>query len=177
MGSMLDASEMRILPSTAADATAIQSVAQQAWEATYRDLIPSAARAEYLRRAYDTAWLERVHARDDVRGFIAWHGPQPAGFAMLSLGSPAEDPPGAVLRSLYLLPEFQKHGYGRKLLDAVREAARASGAPFLWVAVHERLSTARGWYEAQGFIYDGPAENVIGGARIGQAVYRLPLAP
>ncbi len=172
---MMNEPAMQIKASTAADAAAIQAVARAAWDATYRDLIPAEARAEYLRRAYDPGWLAQLHARDNVRGFIVWRGAQAVGFAMLSLGSPEEDPPGAVLRSLYLLPEAQKLGYGRKLLEAAREAARASGAPFLWVAVHSGLSAARRWYEQQGFIYDGPADTQIGGANVNQAVYRMPL--
>ncbi len=168
---------IRIEPSTRADAADIQAVARQAWEITYRDLIPAASRDTFLRQAYDLDFLQRLHARDDVRGFIARRGPQPVGFAMLSLGSPADDPPGAVLRSLYLLPEVQHFGCGRRLLQEVCAAARASGAPFLWVAVHSDLSAARTWYERQGFVYDGPAEILIGDAKIAEAVYRLPLGP
>jgi GNAT superfamily N-acetyltransferase len=164
-----------IRPSTAADAEAIQSVAAAAWEATYRDLVPEASRREYLAKAYDLDWLRRCHQRSDLRGFLLELAGAPAGFAMLSLGDPAEDPPGAVLRSLYLLPDAQKLGQGRQLLAAVIAAARSAGSPWLWVAVHAELAAARRWYEKQGFVYDGPAETTMGQVKVKMAVYRLAL--
>ncbi len=166
-----------IRTTTGADAEAIQAVAMRAWESTYRDLVPEPSRREYLAKAYDLDWLRQCHQRPDLRGFLLEQDGQPAGFAMLSLGDPAEDPPGAVLRSLYLLPQTQQQGQGRKMLEAVIAAARSAGAPWLWVAVHAELKAARVWYEKQGFAYDGPAETTMGHEKVKMAVYRLPLRP
>lgn len=162
--------------SSPTDAAAIQEIARASWRATYAGLIGDAAREEYVERAYGAEWLIRLHARSDVRGFLALEQARPVGFAMLSLGSPADDPPGAVLRSLYLRPDLKGKGHGKRLLDAVKQAAIAAGEPCLWVAVHTALAAARQWYEAQGFVYDGPASTSIGGEKIQQAVYcmRLP---
>ncbi len=166
-----------IRTTTGADAEAIQAVAMRAWESTYRDLVPEPSRRQYLAKAYDLDWLRQCHQRPDLRGFLLEQDGQPAGFAMLSLGDPAEDPHGAVLRSLYLLPQAQQQGQGRKMLEAVIAAARSAGAPWLWVAVHAELKAARVWYEKQGFAYDGPAETTMGHEKVKMAVYRLPLRP
>ena len=163
--------------STAADADAIQAIARAAWRATYGGLIGEEARERYIERAYGTAWLAELHARGDVRGFLALEGGKAVGFAMLSLGSPADDPPGAVLRSLYLQPNCQGKGHGARLLAAVRQAAQEVGEPCLWVAVHEQLAAARSWYEAHGFVYGGPASTTVDVEKITRAVYRLPLEP
>lgn len=164
-----------IRATTGADAEAIQAVAMRAWENTYRDLVPEVSRREYLAQAYSVDWLRQCHQRPDLRGFLLELDGQAAGFAMLSLGDPAEDPPGAVLRSLYLLPQAQQQGEGRKMLEAVIAAAHAAGAPWLWVAVHAELKAARTWYEKQGFAYDGPAETTLGHEKVKMAVYRLPV--
>ncbi len=166
-----------IRPSTAEDSAAIEQLARDAWIATYQGLIPPASRDEHLRRAYNADWLRKLHARPEVRGFLALEGQRPVGFAMMSLGTPADDPPGAVLRSLYLLPETQSKGYGQHLLAAVVGAAREAGIPILWVAVHEGLTAARRWYEKQGFVYDGPADTTIGQERVRQAVYKMNVSP
>lgn len=165
-----------VAPSTAADAEAIRAIAGAAWRATYAGLISPEACDRYVERAYGIQWLAELHGRGDVRGFLAREQGRAVGFAMLSLGSPADDPPGAVLRSLYLDPACQGRGLGARLLETVRQAAEAAGEPCLWVAVHEDLAAARRWYEAHGFVYDGPASSSIGGEKIQQAVYRLPLA-
>jgi len=167
--------QCHVRPSGATDIPTIQAIARQSWDATYRDLLPEAARREYLAKAYDTAWLGKLHARPDLRGFLALEDDRPAGFAMMSLGAPDQDPPGAVLRSLYLAPATQGKGHGTRLLEAVKQAAREAGNPLLWVAVHVDLTAARAWYEKQGFVYDGPASAMIGSERIRQAVYKLPL--
>ena len=164
-----------IRPSTPADIPDIQTIARDSWRATYGDLISADSQNEYLSKAYGSEWLTKLHARPDVRGFIATEGDRPVGFSLVSVGTPADDPPGAVLRSFYLRPGYQGKGYGRALLDAVKSAAGAAGAPFLWVAVHTELAGARKWYEQHGFIYDGPAEATIGRQRIPQAVYKMPL--
>lgn len=168
-----DLAEVR--PSRASDAGVIQEIARESWRATYDGLIAAAAREQHLERAYDPKWVAQVHARGDVRGFLALEGGRAVGFAMLSLGSPAEDPPGAVLRSLYLRPTLRGRGHGKRLLEAVKSAAEGAGEPCLWVAVHADLAAARRWYEARGFVYDGPASTTVGGEKIQQAVYRLAL--
>jgi GNAT superfamily N-acetyltransferase len=166
-----------VRPSTPTDIQVIQAIAHKSWEETYRSLISEESRREYLAKAYATEWLNKLHTRADVRGFLAYEDGRAVGFAMMSLGSPADDPPGAVLRSLYMLPDAQSKGHGRRLLDAVRAAAIERGIPWLWVAVHEQLKPAREWYERQGFVYDGPAEVTIGHDRIREAVYRMELRP
>jgi GNAT superfamily N-acetyltransferase len=164
-----------IRPSTTDDIPAIQQIAHSSWDETYRGLISEESRRDYLKKAYATEWLSKLHSRQDVRGFLALEDGRPVGFAMMSLGSPADDPPGAVLRSLYMLPNAQSKGHGARLLDAVKAAAVERGIPWLWVAVNEKLTPAREWYERHGFVYDGPAEVTIGHDRIREAVYKMPL--
>ena len=174
MASQTDSAVRR---STAADIPEIQRIARDSWAKTYAGLISPSSQAEYIEKAYSTAWLTKLHDRPDVRGFLALEGGHPVGFAMMSLGSPADDPPGAVLRSLYLHPETEGKGHGKRLLEAVKAAARERGIPILWVAVHVDLADARKFYERNGFVYDGPAEVTIGSERIKEAVYRLPIEP
>jgi GNAT superfamily N-acetyltransferase len=142
---------------------------------TYGALIPTDLQLDYLNKAYNSDRLEKLAQRPDIKAFVALDGDQAVGFALVSLGSPADDPPGAVLRSFYLKPAAQGRGHGRALLQAVKQAARENGAPLLWVAVHQDLKGAREWYERHGFEYDGPAESNIGPQKIRQAVYRMPI--
>lgn len=174
---MASLTDSDVRPSTVEDIPEIQRIARDSWAKTYAGLISPSSQAEYLDKAYSTEWLTKLHHRPDVRGFVAMEADHPVGFAMMSLGSPADDPPGAVLRSLYLHPDTQGKGHGSSLLEAVKSAAREQGVPILWVAVHVDLADARRFYERSGFVYDGPAEVTIGSDRVRQAVYRLPLPP
>jgi putative acetyltransferase len=60
---------------------------------------------------------------------------------------------GSKMESLFLAPEFQRRGAGRRL---VRHAQARHGE--LTVDVNEQNSAARGFYEACGFVVEGRSE-------------------
>jgi putative acetyltransferase len=60
---------------------------------------------------------------------------------------------GSKMESLFLAPEFQRRGAGRRL---VRHAQALHGA--LTVDVNEQNAAARGFYEACGFVVEGRSE-------------------
>ena len=60
---------------------------------------------------------------------------------------------GSKMESLFLAPEFQRQGAGRRL---VRHAQQLHGE--LTVDVNEQNTAARGFYEACGFVVEGRSE-------------------
>lgn len=126
-----------------ADMAAVRHVAQVTWAHTYQGIIPEPVQAEFLRRAYADAALERRMRRDVF--LVAERARTIVGFADFY---PVE--PGlAELAAIYVLPEAQSAGAGSQLL--------ATGLRALPQVRRIRLDverdnlTGRRFYAARGF--------------------------
>jgi len=122
-----------------------------AWRATYRGLIP----AEYLdgmRVDASTALWDKVLAAgaNSASVFVATHGDEVAGFAAGSMLAEPRFGLDAELTAVYLRPEFQRVGIGRRLIAAVVDAQRAHGATGMIVWVIAGNKPARTFYESLG---------------------------
>lgn len=75
----------------------------------------------------------------------------------------------AELANLAVVPARQRHGVGRRLLDAVLAAVQREGAVEIWLEVRPSNAAARALYERAGFTevglrrryYDRPVEDAI----------------
>lgn len=72
-----------------------------------------------------------------VAGYAAWRD---------------ESPGVAYLEELEVKPELQRHGIGEKLLDAVREEARALSLPILLTRAWKKAAAGRALLEKAGFV-------------------------
>jgi GNAT superfamily N-acetyltransferase len=83
--------------------------------------------------------------------WLAWHGALPVGCAALR---PESGPPAdraGELKRLYVRPDWQGTGLGRRLLDTVIAGARARGYARLRLDTLHRFAAANRLYEAAGF--------------------------
>ncbi len=53
--------------------------------------------------------------------------------------------------SLYILPDYQGHGLGKKLLGLAYEKAKELGFDRVWLGVMEKNTKTLEWYRSQGF--------------------------
>ncbi len=156
---------MRIRRGTKADAAAIGRVHVETWQAAYAGLLPDSLLAA-MSDVRQSAWWSRLLADPgEARGvFVA--DDEEMGVVGFGSCGPVRDPPegldGREIRvgevyTLYVEPDFQNQGLGRRLLDALFRQLRADGC-----------DTAVLWMLADNpsrFFYEG-----LGGERIGQRV-------
>ena len=137
-----------IRPATVADIPTIHRLAEAAWWPAYRGIISDEQIRYMLDRMYSTEALEAQLCIDGHRFLLARHGGRYAGFAAYGL----RDPRSRVFRlhKLYVRPDFQGAGLGRKLIRAVEEGARALGASRLELNVN-RANPALHFYERCGY--------------------------
>lgn len=101
-----------------------------------------------------------------AEALVAELGGTPVGFALLGYQTLQRDygpwrrPTAARLNAIAVAPEREGRGIGRRLLVAVEEAARASGAVSIWLMTAESNRRARSLFGSGGY----------------QAVLRLPRA-
>ena len=128
-----------------ADAEALARLHERCWRISYAGLVDPA-------RVVGRPWDERVAQwRGFCRGeslpmWIAEQDGTPAGFVAYA---PAE------VVALYVDPDRQRAGHGARLLEAACASMREGGATgaVLWTLRDNPAS--RGFYEAQGWRFDG----------------------
>ncbi|MFZ5783688.1 MAG: GNAT family N-acetyltransferase [Pseudomonadota bacterium] len=147
------------------DAAAIGRVHVETWQATYAGLLPDSLLAS-MSDVRQSAWWSRLLADpQEARGvFVA--DDQEMGVIGFGSCGPVRDPPedldGTEVRvgevyTLYVEPDFQNRGLGRRLLDAMFRQLRADGCDtaVLWMLADNPTR----------FFYEG-----MGGRRVGQRI-------
>ena len=127
------------------DITTIQEIAQQTWPSTYGRIITKAQIEYMLELMYSNETLEKqwFHGHSFLMAEVA---DKPVGYASFRVIE------GKVykLDKLYVLPEAQKLGVGKKLLQEVIARIVAVGGRELQLQVN-RKNKAVSFYEKMGF--------------------------
>lgn len=134
-------------PASACDARLWAETRQRAWSATYRGIYPDSWIDQY-----DYAGKEQFDAGrladPNIFSFLVMDGETCAGY--FSYGPVAA---GAFyLRSLYLLPEYQGRGLGRRIFAHLRAACFRLGYPGFYCHCNAHNTPARGFYAHMGGI-------------------------
>lgn len=137
-----------IRPATPADIPVLQRLAELTWWATYRAIIPDEQIEYMLDLMYSPEALEAQMLVLGHRFLLARHGGRFAGFASYGL----RDVRSSVFRlhKLYVRPDCQGAGLGHKLIRAVEEDARRSGARRVELNVN-RANPAQHFYHRHGY--------------------------
>jgi len=136
--------------------------------------------AEVLSRERFDDYL--ADARREV--FLAEEEGEPAGYAMLVHGEPADPDvaaaltlrPTVELSKIYVVPEVHGAGAGRALMTACLEAARRRGAAGLWLGVNQLNERAQRFYGRSGFARVGTKRFLVGDRYEDDFVYERALA-
>jgi ribosomal protein S18 acetylase RimI-like enzyme len=134
-------------PLTEADIPLVRNVARSVWQATYAALI-SQAQIDYMLADRYAPTLIRTQLDDAHHAWgIAWVGDEMAGFAHAKIQSPA-----CKIEKLYILPNYQRQGLGRSLINEIKAFARGNAANRLWLQVNRHNTGAIAAYQQYGFV-------------------------
>jgi len=138
---------MYFRPATTADIPVLRSLAQTIWRAGY----PSIISGEQIEFMLDWMYSEEQIRAEMERG-ITWEVIEDAEHAAAGFLSFQVEPDARVkLNKLYVLPELQGRGIGRRALSRVIEKARALGARAVWMQVNKANVRAIDAYKKAGF--------------------------
>ncbi|WP_432887070.1 GNAT family N-acetyltransferase [Kribbella sp. CA-245084] len=100
----------------------------------------------------------RTQVKDGARYFVALDTErQPVGCGALQVfGTDTAHPGDAEIKRVYVMPAARGHGYARKLLATLEEAARSAGHPFLRLSTAEQQPEAIALYESSGYVRTAP---------------------
>jgi GNAT superfamily N-acetyltransferase len=155
--------DVSVRPARPDDAAAVARVQVVTWRTAYRDVLPVAVLDDWDEAAAEQSWRTAVTApptpghgvlvaleRDQVVGFAAY-GP-----AELAEGE-VPDPAGPTTEIAILLvePRWGRRGHGSRLLAAVADLARATGAARLSAWLPEPDGVSARFYESAGWAPQG----------------------
>jgi GNAT superfamily N-acetyltransferase len=160
--------DVSVRPARAQDAADIARVQVVTWRAAYRSVLPAGVLDDWDEQTAVRSWLSAVASpptpahgvlvaleRDAVVGFAAYGPPEPG-------AGEGQDPAGPSTELLTLLvePRWGRRGHGSRLLAAVADSARNSGATRLqaWLPEQDRVSAD--FFESAGWAPDGWARTL-----------------
>ncbi len=148
------------------DAAMLADLAARTFRDTYGAQNTPDNLGQYLAAHYSPALQAAELAEPGMTTLIAEVGGVPAGFAQVSARLP---PPGLsaeggrFLSRFYLEQEWIGRGIAQPLMTAVLDAARQSGASYLWLTVWQENPRAVAFYRKCGFVVAGETTFVLGG--------------
>lgn len=130
------------------DADAIASVHDRAWRGAYAGIIPHRALNAMIGRRGPRWWANAIRRSTTV--LLLEVGGELAGYATLGRNRAKNLEQAGEIYELYLSPEYQGIGFGRRLFQAAREILMAHGFAGLIVWVLEDNDPAFAFYERIG---------------------------
>lgn len=158
-----------IRPMTSEDIAYVQQIAHETWRKTYDSIIPHELQIRFLNRTYSDMMLMKRMEKTVM--LIAECDGIPIGFANFTR---IDDDGDTELTAMYILPDYQQSGYGKRLIQTA--LAKLANAKQLFVYIDEQNSLGRTFYEKQGFqLVDTFAETFEGyPVETAQYVYTFP---
>ena len=153
----------------ARDAAAIAEVFDAAWREAYLGVIPSVALERMIARRGPAWWAAALGRGRPLVVLDA--GPRIAGYASYGRCRDRTLPAQGEIDELYLAPEYQGIGFGRRLFRAVRNdlADRGLNRVAVWALTDNER--ARGFYERQGGRRIADTDERICGVRLAKVAY------
>ena len=129
---------------TSKDIACVQQIARETWRETYDNIIPHELQTRFLTSNYSDMMLMKRMEKTIM--LIAECNGVPIGFANFTTIDADGD---SELTAMYILPDYQQAGYGKKLF--LKVLSHLKGASKLSVYVDEQNLLGRTFYEKQGF--------------------------
>lgn len=159
-----------VRPAEAWDAAAIARVHVATWRSAYRELLTADFLASLDQSQYEERWARslgdasaRVYVAENADGVVGFAsgGPERAGEAGFS----------GELYAIYVLPDAQGRGHGRRLVQAVVAGVRELGLKDMIVWVLRDNAPARKFYERLGGMYVREQPITIGSVLLHEVSY------
>ncbi len=132
------------------DLESIRRITWESWISAYSSFIPESDLRSYFDIHYKEEALLPMFSNPLMHGFIAEMDGQIAGYARLFFN---RDENHLYVPSMYFLPEFQRQGMGKHLLEAAEGYAAEKGLKELWIGVMVKNRQALLFYREVGFVF------------------------
>ena len=132
------------------DLESIRRITWESWISAYSGFIPESDLRSHFEIHYQEAALLSMFSNLLMQGFVAEMDGHIAGYARLFFN---RDENRLYVPSMYFLPEFQRQGMGKHLLEAAEGYAAEKGLQELWIGVMVKNRQALLFYREVGFVF------------------------
>ena len=139
---------IEVRPARVADAAAIAAVHDEAWRAAYQGIIPGSELGKLINRRGPRWWDSAI--RKGSRISVLVFGDQVAGYANYGRNRARSLQYQGEIYELYLRPEFQGLGFGRRLFGAAKRDLNLSGLKSIVIWALTDNDPALEFYRAMG---------------------------
>lgn len=150
---------LQLINAAVTDIPVIRNIAMATWPAAYGSILSAGQIGYMLHMMYSEGALRLQMQGGEHQFIIAYQNEQAIAFA--GFGQVKKEPIVYKLHKLYVLPNIQKSGAGKMLLDQVETIAKAAGAVQLVLNVN-RSNNAKDFYLHHGFTVLEDADLDIG---------------
>lgn len=155
------------------DYAAVSRIYAESWRSAYRGLLPQS----YLDSITDDEWAERLSQKERY-SFVVEKAGHTIGTASCGKSRNPKFSDWGEIYAIYFLPQYTRHGYGKRLLKYVLVQLQELGYRSAFLMVLEDNVSARSFYEKSGFtLADGTTDVVIGGQPVREVSYVYQLKP
>lgn len=162
-----------------ADAAALSQIGMDTFRKAYAGSAAADDIESHIQHYFSVAAIKEELLSPGRSYLLAMLGNRAAGFLKLRSGDcPDEIPAENCIRleQLYVAPGHQRHGVGRRLLQATIAAAQSELAAGVWLTVWEQADWATSFYRKNNFTQVGNAVFQIGATRHVDLLMWLPVA-
>jgi ribosomal protein S18 acetylase RimI-like enzyme len=163
---------IRIVDAAISDIPIIQKLAEETWWPTYSSIVPEMQIRYMLDAIYSQTALEKVMKNGSQTFLLLYDGKEAQGFA--SFGPKNDHSHIVKLHKLYVLPQTHGKGYGRLLVEEVKQRLLAQTIYTMDLNVN-RFNKARAFYEKVGFKVIGEEDVPVGPYWMNDYVMRLEI--
>lgn len=139
---------IEVRPARAADAAAVAATHDEAWRGAYQGIIPGAELEKLINRRGPLWWDSAI--RKGSRVSVLCFGDKIAGYANYGRNRARSLHFDGEIYELYLRPEFQGLGFGRRLFTAARRDLAQSGLKSIVIWALSDNEPAVGFYRSLG---------------------------
>ena len=163
---------IKITNASLADIPVIQQIAEATWWPTYSPVLTKEQIRYMLDTIYSTETLRKTMENGSQSFLLLKDDQGTQGFA--SFGARLDDPTIYKLHKLYVLPNNHGKGYGKMLIDEVKNRITEAHSSVLDLNVN-RYNPARSFYEKIGFKIIGEEDIAVGPYWMNDYIMRLEM--
>jgi len=155
------------------DLPEVREVLRRTWEVSYAAFIPTEDLRAYLDQVYSLEGLRRLSSDPDVTGFVGVQDERVVATMRMKIERTESR---CYVSSIYVVPEAQGQGWGRRLMRLAAERSVAFGRTELWLGVMSQNLPALAWYKKNGFVAVREEPFTMGRTTIAHLIGCLPVS-
>jgi len=138
------------------DLEILQEISIETFNDTFKDQNSAENMNAYMKKAFNLKQLEMELFNISSQFFFVYFNNEVAGYLKVNINDAQSDEVGQEaleVERIYIKNKFQKHGFGKYLLNKAMEIALESNKKKIWLGVWEKNEHAIAFYIKMGFVH------------------------